>query len=889
MRLAIVGNGGGRGNGNGEFPLFNLTVSLVSDTVAVVILVYTGNGVSHGYFHGVARIGGGINALRGNKLHIVACDNAGRAHGNFRVVDTAIVGLFGNGSRYGHGLCVNVGRKLNGGFFQVIVVLVRTGEGYGRGIPNGLVRADLLIIEREFEAGLIEVNLRTFYNAVKLSVGAVNLGIGVAVIHLRLCLEACYGNILLIYYKLRSCAADVVRILVLNGSDIFTGVSGFRRIVGNGQFTRVKRLTAAGNYSFAQVDFLRFAVEGHGGIGYAGNLSSLLLRNLYGEINGYFADILCLNGNGSLVCAFLVGFDVLRLYGYIQTAVACKRAGYGFKRKVSVTVNGSGYVRKLARAYILYCTCQAFGQRSANANSLDNLGRVFNFPRIGMRSRYRCVDCRRGVIVVIALNAGEHIIGSRGFKAGNGAGQFSALLPLAFSGGSLSSADYIFLFGNNVQLKAIGSCIRGGRRGRRVLIGLDYFKVAGCNGGSALRISVVGRVGHLHGVLTCVRGLCNLRVAAARKIFDLDAHVVIAVGGVDGRVLCSVISEGGNLVKVNAYGFLLRKHSLYRHVRAAHGEGYVSSLCFCFRQGYTGNFPLDELVVKVAWFGGKGDLVAFAHDAFGDTGNAAAFAGGNGQVARGFGDGNGVALCFCARLMGIGFGIAGRNIIGLAVLHGELGFLAEILTGAITNKKIFRIVVNIFNGYNVLFGFDYGLVGSFLRGFFDLRSRCFHAAHEVFRVANPNSEYLAYVVLGNSICICCTDRLSSAFTIPNVLYLLGIAFNICRGKHYAVNGISGNDDLAGQESLVNDNLAACGLVSAGSGYGGFAQSNGSHSAVLNGSNGLVRAAPNYLIGSVGGFNGCGKRSRFAAGYGQRVPVQRYARAGVDNGEGGGAF
>ena len=76
------------------------------------------------------------------------------------------------------------------------------------------------------------------------------------------------------------------------------------------------------------------------------------------------------------------------------------------------------------------------------------------------------------------------------------------------------------------------------------------------------------------------------------------------------------------------------------------------------------------------------------------------------------------------------------------------------------------------------------------------------------------------------------------------------------------------------------------MVAARCGYGGFALSNGSHNAVLNGSNGLVRAAPNYLIGSIGGFNGCGKRSRFAAGYGQRVLVKRYARAGVDNGEGG---
>ena len=69
--------------------------------------------------------------------------------------------------------------------------------------------------------------------------------------------------------------------------------------------------------------------------------------------------------------------------------------------------------------------------------------------------------------------------------------------------------------------------------------------------------------------------------------------------------------------------------------------------------------------------------------------------------------------------MGSGFGIASLNIICHAVLHGELGFLAEILTGASTNKKIFRIVVNIFNGYNVLFGFDYWLGGGILRGFFD--------------------------------------------------------------------------------------------------------------------------------------------------------------------------
>ena len=348
--------------------------------------------------------------------------------------------------------------------------------------------------------------------------------------------------------------------------------------------------------------------------------------------------------------------------------------------------------------------------------------------------------------------------------------------------------------------------------------------------GLAVFRSFAGGKRYLNFICTCFGRSRFKLVIQAVEIFNSPIHAYNFFRADFRRLLCAVIGElsSGNF---NGYGRLLRKHSLYRHVLAAHGEGYRVSLRCFFRQGYTGNFPLDELVVKVAWFGGKGDLVPFAHGAFGDTGNAAAFAGGNGQVARGFGDGNGVALCFCARLMGIGFGIAGRNIIGLAVLHGELGFLAEILTGAITNKKIFRIVVNIFNGYNVLFGFDYGLVGSFLRDFFDLRSRCFHAAHEVFRVANPNSEYLAYVVLGNSICICCTDRLSSAFTIPNVLYLLGIAFNICRGKHYAVNGISGNDDLAGQESLVNDNLAACGLVAARCGYGGFANLNAAHFAV----------------------------------------------------------
>ena len=708
-----------------------------------------------------------------------------------------------------------------------------------------------------------------------------------------MCLEACYGNVLLIYYKLRGCVADVIIILIFNGNVIYACIArrgnGFTVLgIGNGQVARFNGLAV--DLGVAQVNALRFAVEGNGGIGYAGNLSSLLLRNLYGESNGYVVDIICLNGNDSRVCAFLVGWYVLRLYGYIQTAVSYKRVGYGFKRKFSATNgslhvrNGSLHARKLARAYILYCTCQAFGQRSANANSLDNLAGIYNFPRIGMRSRYRCVDCRRGVIVVIAHNAGEHIICSRRFKAGNGAGQFSALLPLAFSGGSLSSADYIFLCGNNVQLKAIGSCIRRGRRGRRSLLSPCYGERC-VRPGLAVFRSFAGGKRYLNFICTCFGRSRFKLVIQAVEIFNSPIHAYNFFRADFRRLLCAVIGEVED-VEVYNNGFLLLKHSLYRHVRAAHGEGYRVSLRCFFRQGYTGNFPLDELVVKVAWFGGKGDLVAFAHGAFGNTINRAAFARSNGQVARGFGDGNGVALCFCARLMGSGFGIASSNIIGLAVLHGELGFLAEILTGASTNKKIFRIVVNIFNGYNVLFGFDNGSGWSLLRGFFDLRSRCFLHAIKVVRVANPNSKCLAYIVLGNSIFICCTDRLSSAFTIPNVLYLLGIAFIICRGESFAVNGISGNGDLAGQESLVNDNLAACGLVAARCGYGGFALSNGSHNAVLNGSNGLVRAAPNYLIGSIGGFNGCGKRSRFAAGYGQRVLVKRYARAGVDNGEGG---
>ena len=834
MRIAVICNGSGRDNCNGEFPLFNLTVSLVGDTVAVVILVYTGNGVSHGYFHVVARIGSSINALRGNKLHIVACDNAGRAHGNFRVVGTTIVGLVGNGQGNGCGQGGNRTLQLNDGVGQVIVARIRTGEGYGRGVFNGLARADVLIIELKREAGLIEANIRTFYHAVKLSVGAVNHGIGFAVIHLRLCLEALYGNFLLIYYKLRGCAADVVRILVLNGSDIFTGVSGFRRIVGNGQFTRVKRLTAAGNHSFAQVDALSFAVEGRGGIGYAGNDSRVFLRNLYGEINGYVVDTICLNGNGSLVCAFLVGWYVLRLYFYFQTAVACKRAGYGFKRKVSFTVNGSGYVRKLARAYILYCTCQGFGQRSANANSLDNLGRAFNFPRIGMRSRYRCVDCRRGVIVVIALNAGEHIIGSRGFKAGGDNGR----RPLG--GFFARGVDGILLFFIKSYNKAIGFYIRYSRLGGLFLICPCYGERCVRPGRAVFR-SFAGGKRYLNFICTCfVRSRFKFVIQAV-EIFNSPIHAYNFFRADFRRLLCAVIGEV-EAVEVYNNGFLLLKHSLYRHVRVAHGEGYRVSLRFCFRQGYTGNFPLDELVVKVAWFGGKGDLVAFAHGAFGNTINRAAFARSNGQIARGLVNSNRIALSFLTLFMGSGLGIAGRNIIGLAVLHGELGFLAEILTGAITNKKIFRIVVNIFNGYNVLFGFDNGSVGSFLRGFFDLSGLCAHVAREVVR-ADPNSEYLAYVVLGNSICICCTDRLSSAFTIPNVLYLLGIAFNICRGKSFAVNGISGNGDRADQGSLFNGYFLGSGLALKRCGYGCSTFANSGYKAVFNGSNRIVACTP----------------------------------------------
>ena len=846
MRLAIVGNGVGRGERDVQIGLIYLAVSLVGDFEVVVIRIITGNSVEHGYFHGIASVSIGINALRGNNLHIVVCDNAERAHGDLRVVGNAIVGLVGNGSRYGHGLCGNVGRKLNGGFFQVVVVLVRTGEGYGRGILNGLVRADILIIELKREAGLIEANIRTFYHAVKLSVGAVNHGIGFAVIHLGLCLEACYGNFLLIYYKLRGCAADVVIILIFNGNVIFACIARRGNVntvlcIGNGQVARFNVLAV--DLGFAQVNALRFAVEGHGGIGYAGNFSSLLLRNLYGEINGYFADILCLNGNGSLVCAFLIGFDVLRLYFYFQTAVACKRAGYGFKRKVSVTVNGSGYARKLARAYILYCTCQAFGQRSANANSLDNLAGIYNFPRIGVESPYGTVDCRGGVIVQAARLTGEHIIGSRRFKAGNGAGQFSALLPLAFSGGSLSSADYIFLFGNNVQLKAIGSCIRGGRHGRRSLLSPCYGERC-VRPGLAVFRSFAGGKRYLNFICTCFGRSRFKLVIQAVEIFNSPIHAYNFFRADFRRLLCAVIGEVED-VEVYNNGFLLLKHSLYRHVRAAHGEDYRVSLRFCFRQGYTGNFPLDELVVKVAWFGGKGDLVAFAR-ILGRALNLAVAFYGNGQFIRSLDDGNRIALSFITLFVSSGFGIASLNIICHAVLHGELGFLAEILTGASTNKKIYRIVVNIFNGYDVLFGFDNGLVGGILRGFFDLRSRCFLHAIKVVRVANPNSEYLAYVVLGNSICICCTDRLSSAFTIPNVLYLLGIAFFICRGESYAVNGISGNGDLAGQGSLFNGYFLGSGLAFIGCGYGCFAFANGGYKAVFNGSNLIVACTPSNV-------------------------------------------
>ena len=667
MRLAIVGNGGGRGKGDFQLGLIYLARCGFNNVQAVIAGILATDDIGHLDLHGVTRVGIGICALRVLIRNFIAVYNAVKANGNIRVVSTAIVGLFGNGSRYGHGLACNVGRKLNDGVGQVIVARIRTGEGYGRGVFNGLARADVLIIELKREAGLIEANIRTFYHAVKLSVGAVNHGIGFAVIHLRLCLEALYGNFLLIYYKLRGCAADVVRILVLNGSDIFTGVSGFRRIVGNGQFTRVKRLTAAGNHSFAQVDALSFAVEGRGGIGYAGNDSRVFLRNLYGEINGYVVDTICLNGNGSLVCAFLVGFDILRLYGYIQTAVACKRAGYGFKRKVSFIVNGSGYARKLARAYILYCTCQAFGQRSANANSLDNLAGIYNFPRIGMRSRYRCVDCQRGVIVVIALNAGEHIIGSRRFKAGGDNGR----RPLGVGGFFARSVDGILLPVNKGYIEAICGCIRENRRGRLFLGGLSYGECF-LSLGLAVGRGFAGGKRYLNFICTCFGRSRFKFVIQAVEILNSRLLAINFRGSNSGRLGVAVIGElsSGNF---NGYGRLLRKHSGYRHVRAAHGEDYRVSLRCFFHQGYTGNFPLDELVVKVTGFGGKGDLDAFAHGAFGNTINRAAFARSNGQIARGLGGDDGVALYNVARFVGGGFEITSFNMVGLAIFNGEAG------------------------------------------------------------------------------------------------------------------------------------------------------------------------------------------------------------------------
>ena len=506
-----------------------------------------------------------------------------------------------------------------------------------------------------------------------------------------------------------------------------------------------------------------------------------------------------------------------------------------------------------------------------------------------MRSRYRCVDCRRGVIVQAARLAGEHIIISRGVKAGNGAGQFSALLPLAFSGGSLSRADYILLLGNDVQLEAIGSCVRGGRRGRRSLLSPCYGERC-VRPGLAVFRSFAGGKRYLNFICTCFGRSRFKLVIQAVEIFNSPIHAYNFFRADFRRLWCAVIGKVED-VEVYNNGFLLRKHSLYRHARAAHGEGYGGVLFIYAKAVHT--FPLYEHMVIVIWSGGKCNLVPLARILGRDI-NLAARTRGNGQVARSFGDGNGVALCFCARLMGIGFGIAGRNIIGLTVLHGELGFLAEILTGAITNKKIFRIVVNIFNGYNVLFGFDNGSVGSFLRGFFDLSGLCAHVAQEVVR-ADINRKNLVYVILSNFICICCTNRFIIAFTIPSVFYIVGIAF-ICRGESFAVNGISGNGNRAGQGGLFNGYFLGSGLALKRCGYGCSAFTNGGNKAVFNGSNLIVACTPSNVahvgvgLCRVGRLRRNGKLSGVAdsgyaplsldgySGYGDGDNVRRHSHA-----------
>ena len=182
MRNAVIFNSCGRGECDVQIGLIYLAVSLFFSFGNIVIApIRTGNSVIHLDLHGVTRVGGNVCTRYLVELHVITRYQFRCAQGNSCVICKAIIGLFGNGSRYGHGLACNVGRKLNDGVGQVIVVRIRTDEGYGRGIPNGLVRADVLISKREFEAGLIEANIRTFYHAVKLSVGAVNLGIGFAV------------------------------------------------------------------------------------------------------------------------------------------------------------------------------------------------------------------------------------------------------------------------------------------------------------------------------------------------------------------------------------------------------------------------------------------------------------------------------------------------------------------------------------------------------------------------------------------------------------------------------------------------------------------------------------------------------------------------------------
>ena len=124
-------------------------------------------------------------------------------------------------------------------------------------------------------------------------------------------------------------------------------------------------------------------------------------------------------------------------------------------------------------------------------------------------------------------------------------------------------------------------------------------------------------------------------------------------------------------------------------------------------------------MVKVAWFGGKGDLDAFAHGAFGNTINRAAFARSNGQLARGLVNSNRIALSFLALFMGSGLGITSYDIVSHAVIHLERSRLAKLKVSNIPHQHIFRTGDNVSNGYDVLFGFDYGLGGGILRGFFD--------------------------------------------------------------------------------------------------------------------------------------------------------------------------